>query len=76
LESDGACHFDCGFLSEFETPAVDFFPVDANFGRGGDAEPSLVSFHGHDGKDDAAINNNLFADFSGEYEHDYLSMMV
>ncbi len=42
---------------------MDFLAVDADFGRRGDAEPNLVSFHGRDRDGDAAIDKNLLANF-------------
>jgi hypothetical protein len=50
-------------LGKFHPLAVNFFSIDANVGRSGDAEPDSGSVHGDNRDGDAAINDNLFANF-------------
>jgi hypothetical protein len=53
-----------------------FFPVNAHLGRRRDPDPDLIPIHGHDFDRDAAIDNNLFANFPSENEHDITSVRV
>ena len=60
-------HYDFGKL---HPPTVDFLSVDAHLRRSGDAEPDLVSIHGHNRDGDATIDDNNLADFACENKHD------
>ncbi len=53
----------CLGLGKFHSLPVDFLSVNEHFRRSGDAEPDFVSIHGQDRDGNAAINDNLFADF-------------
>ncbi len=70
LESIRAGQFRLGFLRKLLTALMDFCSIDPDFGRRGYPEPNLITVDSHHRDRDAAIDNDLFADFSRENEHD------
>jgi hypothetical protein len=56
-------------LIELRTAVADLFAIDANGGWGHDAEPDLVAIDRDHGDLDVAIDNNRFAETTGENEH-------
>jgi hypothetical protein len=63
-------------VRELVPDAMHFLPVNSNFGRGRDSEPNLISVRGRDLDRDAAVNDNLFPDFSSENKHMGSSVLV
>jgi hypothetical protein len=57
-------------IREFGDAAMDFFPVNCNFGRSSDADANLVPIDGRDGDRDGVVDNDLFANFAGQNQHD------
>jgi hypothetical protein len=49
--------------AKLQPPTVDFLSVNEDLRRSADAEPNFVSVHGQDRNGNAAINDNLLADF-------------
>lgn len=50
---------------------MDFFTVNADMARGGDAEANFVPLDGSDGHGDAVVDDDFLADFAGQNEHGF-----